>query len=58
MTFEPQADTPADAALLKRVVDAYNERMAKLGLLGGFKDADGGGRSGPTPCPSGAAFCP
>jgi hypothetical protein len=58
VTFEPQGNTQADAALLKQVTDAYNARMSKLGLLGGFKDADGASQKGPIPCPSGPAFCP
>jgi hypothetical protein len=60
VVFEPQGDSPADAALLGRVGAAYNERMAKLGLLGGFKDEAGAATSkaGPRPCPSGPALCP
>jgi hypothetical protein len=58
VTFEPQGNTAADAALVKRVIDAYNARMSKLGLLGGFKDASGTEYKGPVPCPSGPAFCP
>jgi hypothetical protein len=58
VNFVPQGDTPADNALLKRVADAYTERMAKLGVLGVFRDSDGASRSGPTPCPNGPAFCP
>jgi hypothetical protein len=58
VNFVPQGDTPADTALLKRVADAYTERMAKLGVLGVFRDSDGASRSGPTPCPNGPAFCP
>ena len=58
VNFEPQGDTAADAALLKRVADAYNARMEKLSLLGGFKDSSGANQKGPTPCPSGPAFCP
>ena len=56
--FKPQGDTSADAALLKRVTDAYIGRMSKLGLLGGFKDSGGAEYKGPVPCPSGPAFCP
>lgn len=67
-TLTPQVDTSirveftqqpagADPALMKRVADAYSTRMAQLGVLGVFKDSDGGG-SGPVPCPSGPAFCP
>ena len=58
VTFEPQGNTAADAALVKRVIDAYNARMSKLGLLGGFKDSGGAEYKGPIPCPSGPAFCP
>lgn len=67
-TLTPQIDTSirveftqqpagADPALMKRVTDAYSNRMAQLGVLGVFKDSDSGG-SGPVPCPSGPAFCP
>ena len=59
VTFEPQGSTPTDAALVKRVTDAYNARMSQLGLLGGFKDPSGASqKAGPVPCPSGPAFCP
>lgn len=58
VNFEPQGDTAADAALLVRVTNAYNDRMAKLGVLGGFKDSGGAGYKGSVPCPSGPAFCP
>ena len=59
VTFEPQSNTAADAALVKRVTDAYNTRMSQLGLLGGFKDPSGASqKAGPVPCPSGPAFCP
>jgi hypothetical protein len=58
VTFEPKGDTAADAALLKRVTDAYNARTGKLGILGGFKDSTGADHKGPVPCPSGPAFCP
>jgi hypothetical protein len=58
VNFEPQGNTAADAALVKRVTDAYNGRMSKLGLLGGFKDSAGTEYKGPVPCPSGPAFCP
>jgi hypothetical protein len=53
--FKPQGDSAADAALLKRVTDAYNARMGKLSLLGGAFDTN---QKGPVPCPSGPAFCP
>lgn len=59
VTFSAPGDKPpADPALLGRVSEAYNQRMAKLGLLGGFKDSGGANQNGPTPCPSGPAFCP
>ncbi len=56
VSFAPQGNSAADAALLVRVTDAYNGRMAKLGILGGLKDSGGSNR--PVPCPSGPAFCP
>jgi hypothetical protein len=58
VTFSTPGDKPADAELLKRVIDAYNNRMAKLSLLGGFKDSSGASQQGPIPCPGGPAFCP
>ena len=57
VNFQAKGDTAADEALLARVAGSYDARMAKLGLLGGFKRS-GGGDGGPTPCPSGPAFCP
>ena len=57
VSFSAQGDKPADAQLLQRVIAAYSDRMAKLGLLGGFKDSGGASQSGPIPCPSGPAFC-
>lgn len=48
----------ADPDLLKRVIASFNGRMAKLGLLGGFKESGGAEYKGPIPCPSGPAFCP
>jgi len=56
--FVTQGETAADTALLVKVSDAYDGRMAKLGLLGGFKDSGGSSQKGPVPCPSGPAFCP
>jgi hypothetical protein len=50
---EPEGANPA---LLKRVIDAYNARMAQFGVLSSFK-GDGGGDGGPVPCPGGPAFC-
>lgn len=41
--------------LLKRVVDAYNARVANRSILGGFRDS--GNDTGPVPCSSGPAFC-
>ena len=41
--------------LLKRVVDAYNARVANRSILGGFRDS--ANDTGPIPCPSGPAFC-
>jgi hypothetical protein len=58
VSFEPQGHTPADEALLLRVSNAYNERMSKLGLLGGFDRSGVRTDRGPVPCPSGPAFCP
>ena len=58
VSFEPQGQTPADTALLLRVSNAYNERMSKVGLLGGFDRSGGSTDRGPVPCPSGPAFCP
>ena len=40
---------------LKRVVDAYNARVANRSILGGFRDS--GNDTGPVPCSSGPAFC-
>jgi hypothetical protein len=57
VTFAAQKQTPGEIELLKRVIASYNARMAKLGLLGGFKDS-GSEYKGPVPCPSGPAFCP
>ena len=58
VTFREQPEG-ANPALLKRVTDAYNARMAQRGVLSGFKGSDGGGGGGggPVPCPSGPAFC-
>jgi hypothetical protein len=58
VSFEAGGNTEADVAMLKRVADAYNARMSKLGLLGGFKDGAEANQKGPIPCPSGPAFCP
>ena len=58
MTFEPQGNTAADAALVKRVTDAYNARMSKLGLLGGFKDSGGTRIQGPGPLPERPGLLP
>jgi len=55
VNFKQQGDTAADAALQKRVIEAYNARMGKLSLLGGSSGSD---YRGPVPCPSGPAFCP
>ena len=41
--------------LLKRVVGAYNARVANRSILGGFRDS--GNDTGPVPCPNGPAFC-
>jgi hypothetical protein len=57
VTFAAQNQTPGETELLKRVIASYNARMAKLGLLGGFKDS-GSEYKGPIPCASGPAFCP
>jgi hypothetical protein len=56
VSFTSQGNGAADAALLARVTEAYNTRMSKLGIVGGFKDSGGSNR--PVPCPSGPAFCP
>jgi hypothetical protein len=56
--FETQAQGPDDIALVARVSDSYRERMAKVGILGGFNRSGGGADRGPVPCPSGPAFCP
>jgi hypothetical protein len=58
VSFEAGGKTEADVAMLKRVADAYNARMSKLGLLGGFKDGAEANQKGPVPCPSGPALCP
>jgi hypothetical protein len=55
VSFKPQGDSAADAALQKRVIEAYNARMGKLSLLGGSGGSD---YRGPVPCPTGPAFCP
>jgi hypothetical protein len=56
VTFNAQGQTPADTALVERIASAYTERMAKVGLLGGF-NRGGDDYQGPIPCPSGPAFC-
>jgi hypothetical protein len=56
--FEPQGEGPDDIALAARISDAYRERMAKLGILGGFNRSGSSNDRGPVPCPSGPAFCP
>ena len=58
VTFAAPGPAPADPELLKRVIASYNARMAKTGLLGGFKDSGGAEYKGPIPCASGPAFCP
>jgi hypothetical protein len=55
VSIEPQGEGPEVIALAARVSDAYRERMAKLGILGGFNRSND---RGPVPCPSGPAFCP
>jgi hypothetical protein len=54
VNFAPQGDSPAAVALQQRVIESYNARMSNQSILGGFK---GGNDRGPTPCPSGPAFC-
>jgi len=56
VVFDPQGQTAADTALVERITSAYTERMAKVGLLGGF-NRGGDDYQGPIPCPSGPAFC-
>ncbi|MBN8492497.1 MAG: hypothetical protein J0M00_13850 [Burkholderiales bacterium] len=56
VTFVSQGQTPADTALIERIASTYTERMAKVGLLGGF-NRGGDDYQGPIPCPSGPAFC-
>jgi hypothetical protein len=55
VTFR-QVPEGADPALLQRVIAAYHTRMAQFGVFRGFDTPGSGG--GPTPCPSGPAFCP
>ncbi len=57
VNFQAKGQAPADEALLTRVAGSYNARMAKLSLLPGLTGS-GGGDTGPTPCPTGAAMCP
>jgi hypothetical protein len=58
VTFSAQGPAHGDPELLRRVIASFNARMAKLGMLGGFKDSGGAEYKGPVPCPSGPAFCP
>jgi hypothetical protein len=56
VNFVSPGETPAGTALRQRVIGSYNARMSNHSILGGFKDS--GDQRGPSPCPSGPAFCP
>ena len=55
VNFTPKDDSPEAVALQQRVIASYNARMGNQSILGGFKS--GSNDRGPTPCPSGPAFC-
>ena len=56
VSFLAQNDSPAALVLQQRVAGAYEVRMSKQSILGGFGSSDS--YRGPTPCPSAPAFCP
>jgi hypothetical protein len=55
VNFSPKDESPVAVALQQRVIESYNARMSNQSILGGFKS--GSSDRGPTPCPSGPAFC-